>query len=282
MNTGVIVQARMTSTRLPGKVLRELPYGSGVSVLEQVIDRLTRARKIDTIIIATTINSADDKIVDITKKKKVSCFRGSETDVLSRYYLAAKKNRLDIVVRVTSDCPCIDPEIVDLIITEHVKQKVDYTANSLDKTYPHGLDAEVFNFDVLEHAYKNAKKDYDKEHVTPYIRMHFDIFKILSMRAPVELNAPDIRITLDTEEDYSLLCCVYDYLYSKNKYFNAYDVVSLFKTKPWLKLINKKIMEKKIFDLVEDEICEAIRVLELQDLKKSRDILRRHVAGTKI
>lgn len=282
MNIGVIVQARLSSARLPGKVLMDLPYGSGASVLEQVIRRLKKSKKIDTIIVATTTNLADCRIVDVAKKEKVDCFKGSENDVLSRYYLAAKKMKLDIIVRVTSDCPCIDSEIVDLLVIKHMKEKVDYTANSLEKSYPHGLDAEVFNFSVLEQAYKNSKKDYEKEHVTPYIRMNPDIFRTLSIRAPADLIAPDIRITLDTEEDYSLLCCVFDQLHSRNRYFNAYDIVDLFKKKPWLKLINNKIAQKKIFDSAEDEIREAIQVLDLQGLNRSRDILMQHMPGSRI
>lgn len=278
MKIGAIIQARTSSTRLPSKILKELPYGSGITVLEQVIRRLKRSKELNEIIIATTTGKDNDKIVAITKKENVKSFRGSKDDVLARYYLAAKENDLDVIARITSDCPCIDPEIIDLMIGKHIEAKADYTSNTCKRTYPHGLDVEVFNFDVLEETYKNAQKDYEKEHVTPYIYRNPQLFKINQIEAPEKLYAPDIRITLDTEEDYVLLCVVFDYLYSKNKSFNTYDIANLFKEKPWLKLINKKIIQKKIFDSLDDEIKEAIKVLDLQDLKKARDFLKKYLS----
>ncbi|MBA7554427.1 hypothetical protein ES705_47047 [subsurface metagenome] len=146
--------------------------------------------------------------------------------------------------------------------------------NCLVRSYPHGLDVEVFNFDALEKAYKDATKDYEKAHVTPYIYRNPQIFKINKIEAPKELYSPDIRITLDTEEDYALLCAVYDYLYPKDKNFNAYDIVNLFNEKPWLKLINKKIIQKKIFNTLKEELKEAVKILDLQDLKRAQDFLK--------
>jgi spore coat polysaccharide biosynthesis protein SpsF len=278
MKIGAIIQARTSSTRLPGKVLKELSYASGITCLEQVIRRLKKSKKLNAIIIATTKDAEDDQIINIAKKEDVKYFRGSKENVLSRYYFAAKENNIDIIIRVTSDCPCIDAQIVDVIISEHLKINVDYTSNSLIRTYPHGLDVEVINFDALEKAYKNATKDYEKEHVTPYINRNPKKFKINIVKAPQELYAPDIRITLDTEEDYALLCAVFDYLYPKNKYFNAYDIVNLFNEKPWLKLINKKIIQKKIFDTLEEELKEAVKILDLQDLNKARDFLKENLS----
>ena len=272
-NIGAIIQARISSTRLPGKILKELPYASGITCLEQVIRRLKKSKRLNEIIIATTKENEDDTIVNISKKEDVKYFRGSKENVLSRYYLAAKENNLDIIVRVTSDCPCVDADITELTIDDHINKMADYTTNSLVRTYPHGLDVEVFNFNSLEKAYKNATKDYEKEHVTPYINRNPQIFKINEVKAPQELYAPDIRITLDTEEDYALLCAVFDYLYPKNKYFSAGDIVKLFNQKPWLKLINKKISQKKIFNTLEEELKEAIKILDLQDLKRARDFL---------
>ena len=278
MKIAAIIQARISSTRLPGKVLKELPFNSGITCLEQVIRRLKKSKKIDDIVIATTEDKEDNEIVDIAKKEDVKYFRGSKENVLSRYYFAAKKNNIDVVVRITSDCPCIDVDITDLTIDAHINKAVDYTSNSLTRTYPHGLDVEVFNFNALEEAYKNATKYYEKEHVTPYIYKNPQKFKINIVKAPKELYASDIRITLDTEEDYALLCAVFDYLYPKNEYFNAYDIVNLFnKEKPWLKLINKKVVQKKILNTLEEEIKEAIKILDLQDLKRARDFLQRNL-----
>lgn len=278
MKIGAIIQARTSSTRLPGKVLKGLPYNSGIACLEQVIRRLKKSKRLNEIIIATTEETEDNPIINISKKENVQYFKGSKENVLSRYYLAAKENNIDLIVRITSDCPCIDAQIVDVIISEHLKINVDYTSNSLMRTYPHGLDVEVFNFDSLDKAYKNATKDYEKEHVTPYINRNPQKFKINIVKAPKELYFPDIRITLDTEEDYALLCAVYDYLYLKNKYFSAHDIVNLFNEKPWLKLINKKIVQKKIFNTLEEELGEAKRILDLQDLKKARDFIGEYLS----
>jgi len=277
MKIAAIIQARTSSTRLPGKVLKELPYNSGITCLEQVIRRLKKSKKLNDIIIATTKDKEDNEIIDIAKKENVKYFRGSKENVLSRYYFAAKENNIDIIVRITSDCPCIDAAITDLTIDDHINKMANYTTNSLVRTYPHGLDVEVFNFNTLEKVYKNATKDYEKEHVTPYINRNPQKFKINIVKAPKELYAPDIRITLDTEEDYALLCAVYDYLYPKNKYFNAYDIVCLFNEKPWLKLINKKIIQKKIFNTLEEELEEAVKILDLQDLNKARDFIREYL-----
>jgi len=278
MKIAAIIQARTTSTRLPGKVLKELPCNGGITCLEQVIRRLKKSKRLNVIIIATTKEKEDNEIIDITKKEDVKYFRGSKKNVLSRYYFAAKENNIDLIVRITSDCPCIDADVADLTIDDHINKMADYTTNSLIRTYPHGLDVEVFNFNTLEKAYKNATKDYEKEHVTPYINRNPQIFKINVVKAPKELYAPDIRITLDTEEDYALLCAVYDYIYLKNKYFNAYDIVNLFNEKPWLKLINKKIMQKKIFNTLEEELEEAVKILDLQDLNKARDFLKENLS----
>lgn len=249
MKIGAIIQARTSSTRLPQKVLKELPYGSGVTVLQQVIRRLRRAEKLDEIIVATTTDKEDTAVIKIAKKEKVLWFRGDKEDVLSRYYLAAKEYSLDIITRITSDCPCIDPTIVDIVIKKHLRTNSDYTSNN---GCPCGLDTEVINFVALEKAFMNSSYDFEREHVTPYIyRTRPDLFKIASVKAPINFNIPDIRITLDTEEDYALLCFVFDCLYYKNKFFDTKDVIGLFKRKPWIKLINKKVLQKKLFDTLE-------------------------------
>jgi len=274
MKIAAIVQARTSSTRLPNKILKKLPYSSSITCLEQVIRRLKKSKRLNDIIIATTKEKEDDEIVDIVKKEDIKYLRGSKKNVLSRYYFVAKENNIDLIVRITSDCPCIDADITDLTIDDHISKMADYTANSLIRTYPHGLDVEVFNFNAIEKAYKNATKDYEKEHVTPYINKNPQIFKINKIKASKELYAPDIRVTLDTEEDYALLCAVFDYLYPKNKYFNAYDIINLFNKRPWLKLINKKIIQKKIFNTLEEELEEAVKILDSQDLKRARDFLK--------
>lgn len=275
MKIGAIIQARTSSTRLPRKVLKELPYGSGITVLQQVIRRVKRSQKVSHIIVATTNDREDSKIVEIAKKEKVLWFKGSKDNVLGRYYLAAEKHKLDIIVRITSDCPCIDPAIIDLMIEKHLTTKSDYTSNSIKRTFPHGLDTEVISFHALEKAYNENTEKFEKEHVSPYIyKTRPDFFKISLVKAPKRFNAPDIRITLDTEEDYALLCSVYDYLFPKNEFFGTTEIIELFQNKPWLKLINKKIIQKRLPGTLEEEIKEALKILEFQGLSKAKSFFR--------
>jgi spore coat polysaccharide biosynthesis protein SpsF len=278
MLVGVIIQARMTSSRLPGKVLLKLPYGSKISALEQVIRRAKKLTRIDEILIATTTNKNDDPLLALAEKEKVNTFRGSEDDVLSRYYLAAKEHKYDIVVRITSDCPCIDWEVIDEMIRQHLQEANDYTSNTLRRTFPHGLDCEVFNFSALEEAYHQAKFNYEREHVTTYIYktnpQKFKIGEFSYLEYELKKEIIDrIRITLDTKEDYALLCAVYDCLYAENPFFKMNDIINLFQTKPWLSFINERIIQKKIFDSLESELEEAKKILKLQDLNRVVKIL---------
>lgn len=241
MKVGAIIQARTSSTRFPGKVLKKLPWGGKTTVLEQVLKRIRKSKNLSEIIVATTVGKEDDEIIKICEKRNVKWFRGSKKNVLSRFYLAAKKNKLDIIVRITSDCPCIDPAIIDLCIKQHLAAKADYTSNSLEDVNLKGMDVEVINFNVLENAYYNATSLIEKEHVTIYIyETNPNLFKITRVKLPKTLINLKIRLTLDTIEDYILLCTIYDYLYIKNCLFDIQDIHSLFKNKPWLSLINKK------------------------------------------
>lgn len=278
MKIGAIVQARISSTRLPGKVLMELPYGSGATVLQQVIRRLKRSKQLGDIIVATTVDKADEAIIKLSEKENVRWFRGSTDDVLARYYLAAKENGLDIVVRVTSDCPCIDPGIVDWVMEKHLTAKADFTSNSLHRTFPCGLDIEILSFNALEKAHLEAAEAFEREHVCPYIyKSKPHMFKICEVRASEKFCGPDIRITLDTEEDYTLLCAVFDYLYPGNEFFRTEDIIKLFRNRPWLGNINKNVVQKGIFDSVGQEIEEAVRVLDLQGLRRAKEILAEYM-----
>jgi len=270
---GCIVQARTTSSRLPEKVLMPLPQNSDICVLSQVIRRLKKSEKINSVIIATTVNKTDDKIEDVAKKENICCFRGSEDDVLSRYYYAAKENNVDLVVRVTSDCPCIDPVLIDNLIDLHFDDKNDYTTIGLVRSYPHGLDTEIFSFKILEEMFNNANEKYEREHVTPYIyKTHSQKFKIKNYSYKKDCSS--IRITLDTLEDYTLLCAVYDCLYSEQKIFLTDDIVNLFENKKWLYNINKNVEQKIVCSNIGEEIEQAIKILEKQDLYKAAQLLR--------
>jgi spore coat polysaccharide biosynthesis protein SpsF len=168
--------------------------------------------------------------------------------------------------------------VVDRVVLTHLKEGADYTSNTLKRTYPHGLDVEVISFEALEEAFCNATQPFEREHVCPYIHTtNREKFKLVNVEAPPHLRVPDIRITLDTEEDYALLCAVFDYLYPENPFFGAEEIVNLFREKPWLKLINRKVVQKKTFLSEEEELKEALKVLNLQELFRAKEIIEKHL-----
>lgn len=233
-----IIQARMGSTRLPGKVMMDL---CGDSVIEHVVNRLNRSELIDEIIIATSEDKNNKPIIDFCKNKNIGCFAGSEDDVLDRYYQTAIDNNVnddDIIIRITSDCPLIDPFVVDEVIDEHISNKNDYTANVIECTYPDGLDCEVFNFSVLKDTWENANLSSQREHVTLYIRDNPDKFKLGNVKNDKDLS--NLRWTLDEEEDFIFIKEVYKNLFSKDSFFTMDDVVQLLDEKPELLDINSK------------------------------------------
>jgi spore coat polysaccharide biosynthesis protein SpsF len=244
MNVVCIMQARTGSTRLPGKVLKKI---CGKTVLEHDIDRLKRVKNINKIVVATTILEKDDAIVEEAKRLGVVYFRGSEEDVLSRYYYAAKESNAEVVVRVTSDCPLIDSEVTEKTIQYYLdnKDKYDYVSNTIDRTYPRGLDTEVFSFKVLERAFIEAKSVRDKEHVTPYIWDNPSIFRLAQYKNEVDYS--NLRWTLDTKEDFQLISNIYDKLYlKKGNQFNMSDILNLYKKYPKLLKVNENIRQKEI------------------------------------
>lgn len=274
MKIGVIIQARTSSTRLPKKVLKPLPFNSDINVLQQVIRRVKQSKLIDEIIIATTNHEEDDEIVDVAKKENVNFYRGSLDNVLERYYLAALENNLDIIVRITSDCPCVDSNIIDEIIKKHIESNADYTSNTLNRGFPRGIDGEVINFNVLENAYNHATDKFEKEHVTPFIyKTRPEDFKIVQYVTSKDNS--DIRITLDTPQDYALLCSVYDNLYNKNNFFSLDDIIKLFNDKPYLKDINSEITQKKVCNTLHEELNEVISLCEKQDLDRAKNYIEK-------
>lgn len=192
-----IIQARMGSTRTPGKTMLKI---SGHPLLYYCLHRIKKAQFIDKIIVATTTSQSDDIIESWCKKNTIAFFRGSENDVLDRYYHAAREEKADIIVRITSDCPFVDPEIIDMLIETLLKYTVDYASNRITtRTWPHGLDVEVFSFQALEKAWKEARSQYEREHVTPYIMNHPEIFSLLEV--PYFEDLSDFRLTVDYPED---------------------------------------------------------------------------------
>ncbi len=238
-----IIQARTGSTRLPGKVLKNI---CGKTVLHHDIDRLRRVKNIDEIVIATTALKKDNAITKEADRLGVKYFRGSEEDVLSRYYYAAKENNADVVVRVTSDCPLIDSEVTEKIIQYYIENndKYDYVSNTIDRTYPRGLDTEVFSFNSLQKAFNNASSMRDREHVTPYIWDNPYLFRLFQYKNKIDYS--NLRWTLDTAEDFELINKIYGFLYAaKGNNFNISDIIELYNKHPELIDINKDIEQKK-------------------------------------
>lgn len=235
-----IIQARFGSTRLPGKVLLPL---AGKSVLEHVVMRVRQSRKVSGAIVATSVKSADEKISEICKELGVPVFRGSEEDVLDRFYHASLLLKPDHVVRITADCPMIDPEVIGKVIAEHLKQKMDYTSNTLDPTYPDGECVEVFKASALEEAWKNARLSSQREHVTSYIKNNPQIFKLLNIAYATDLSKK--RWTLDEERDYRFLKKIFDSLYPLDPFFGINDVLRFLAGNPQIEEINSGIIRNE-------------------------------------
>ena len=269
MKVGAIVQARTSSSRLPGKVLKQLPYGGKDTVIDHVINRVSKVSSIDEVILATSTTIEDDALIAKAKEQSIPFFRGSLENVLERYHDAAKYLDLDLIVRVTSDCPCIDSDLIERGIQEHLNCKADFSSSGLKRTLPFGLDFGIINRDALEIAYRNATLKYELEHVTTYFyKTCPSDFKINVIEAKGDENHPEIRVTLDTAEDYVLLCAIYDELYTKNPFFGIGDLVDLFRRKPWLLKINESIKQKQVHDSLKSEIGEVIAYCENQGLRR--------------
>lgn len=238
-----IIQARMGSTRLPGKVLMNI---KGKTILHHVVDRVKEAKKIDEVIVATTTLDKDNAIVEELKKINCNYYRGSEENVLDRYYNAAKTYEGDIIIRITSDCPLIDPNLIDEMIDYYLSHDYEMVTNAgVDmkyRTYPRGLDTEIFSFDALETAWKMANKEYQKEHVTLYI--YESESNIYYFKNKIDLSK--YRLTVDTKEDFRLIKEIYENLYIDGKYFYLDDIIKLMLENPQLYEINKNIEQKKV------------------------------------
>jgi spore coat polysaccharide biosynthesis protein SpsF len=240
MKVVAIVQARMGSTRLPGKVLSDL---GGESMLARVVGRLRRARLINEVLVATTDTAADDVIVAECRKRSVPVSRGDQNDVLDRYFRAAQLAKAEIVVRITADCPLIDPEITDKTIAAFLEAHPDYASNVLKRTYPRGLDTEVMSVAALELSWRQARKPYEREHVTPYIYEHPEEFKLLSVTGEDDHSAH--RWTVDTPEDLEFLRAVFN-RFSPDDTFSWRDVLDLLQREPQLVELNRSVQQKSM------------------------------------
>lgn len=239
MKTIIIVQARMTSTRLPGKVLLPL---AGEPMLVRLLERLRRVQRADGIVIATTTNASDDPIAALCAQQGVPCHRGSELDVLSRYADAARLHAADVVVRITSDCPLIDPALIDQLIAVYEEGDSDYVSNMLPSTWSYGMAVEVFSATALAQAYAEATQDAEREHVTPFIYWHPQRYRLRNVASPVALSHH--RWTVDTPEDYELVRRLFDHLLPTNPHFTQADVLALLDAHPDWIAINQHVQQK--------------------------------------
>jgi spore coat polysaccharide biosynthesis protein SpsF len=243
MNIKAIIASRMTSTRLPGKVVMDL-YGE--PALIRMIERLRLSKYINGIVIATTFNDTDDIIEALASQEKVFCYRGSEEDVLLRTVEAAVETQTDLIVQVTSDCPLLDAETIDLVIERMIEHPyLDFATNQMFLTYPLGFGVEVVRTNTLREVERITRDPADREHVTLYIYERPEKYHLSNIEAPAYLRHPDYRLTLDTMEDYTLIQQVYKELYPRKRDFNLYDIVKYLSANPELLEINSEINQKK-------------------------------------
>ena len=237
MNIVAIIQARTGSTRFENKVMKKL-YTK--TLIEHIVERIDSVELIKKIVVATTINEEDDKLEALLISKNISVFRGSENNVLERFYLAGKEYHADIIVRVTSDDPFKDPQVITQALTLLIDSKFDYVSNTIIPTYPEGIDIEVFTFDALKKAFINAKLKSEQEHVTPYIwKNNCKNFSIHNFSHTKDISS--LRWTIDYESDFEFANKIYNELYEENKLFSMDDILKVSNMK---NIINKTIVQR--------------------------------------
>jgi spore coat polysaccharide biosynthesis protein SpsF len=242
MNIVAIIQARLGSTRLPKKVFADL---AGKPLIWHVINRLKYSDRINNIVLATTNSTTDDDLANWANIEHVNLFRGSENNVLERFYFAAKQYSADIIVRITADDPFKDPTIIDKVIDTLLDENLDFAYNNNPPTFPEGLDTEVFTYDAIEKAYFQSNDDYEKEHVTQYFYRNNEVFKQSNFRNVNDIS--NLRWTIDTELDYEMTKQVYNVLYREDSIFQMNDILRLLDEKPEISLINLDVARSAMY-----------------------------------
>ena len=235
------IEARMGSSRLPGKVL--LPV-LGRPLLQYLLERLRAVPSIDDIVLATTVAGADDALADFARAMQVRCFRGSEDDVMDRVIRAAASAGADVVVEITGDCPLIDPQIVEQVVRMFKAHHAEYVSNAHVRSYPIGMDVQVFPLDALRRSASMTGERLDREHVTLHMRSHPEWFPAVHLVAPPELHWPELGLTLDEAADFDLLSRVIERLYPHNPMFGCRDMVDLLRRAPELASLNTAVARK--------------------------------------
>jgi len=241
MNVVAIIQARMASTRLPGKVLADI---GGRSMLARVCRRVARAATVDRLVVATTVCPEDEVVVDECQRLAVACFRGSEHDVLDRYHQAVRTYEADAIVRITADCPLIDPNVIDLVVGEFLEERPDYAANTLRRTWPRGLDTEVTSAAALARADREATEPYQRVHVTPYIYQHPDRFRLLAVIGREDFSRH--RWTVDVPADLDFIREIYRRF--DDDTFCWRQVLRLIAEEPALAGVNGHVRQKHLLE----------------------------------
>jgi len=237
------IEARMRSSRLPGKVLKSI---LGKPMLALMIERLEHAKTIDGIVIATTVNPDDDPIVKLAEELDVDYFRGSEEDVLARVLGAARQYKADVIVETTGDCPLIDPAIVDKVVSDYRIGGADFVSNNLVYSTPRGMDVRVFSTEKLEEIDSLTIDPADREHVSLYFWEHPEKYRLRNVSTDLPPELANLRLTVDTPEDFEVVQKVFEALYSREDIFTFADIVNLFNHNPDLALINQDIMQKPV------------------------------------
>lgn len=270
-----IIQARMSSTRLPGKIL--LPM-IDKTILEQIVNRVRAVEKISDVVVATTNNKMDDLVEVFCRMKGINCYRGSEDNVLERFYLCAQEYKAEVIVRITADDPLKAPEIITRAIELFEAGDYDYVSNTIDPTYPEGIDIEVFSYAALNRTYQEASLQSEKEHVTPYIYKNPDLFKMLNFKNDIDLS--NLRWTVDTPEDYLFVQRVYEELYKKQSdIFTMEDVCELLMRQPDLQELNKGHIRNESYQeaMKQEEI--ALRQEEMALQQEENLVIHKRICG---
>jgi spore coat polysaccharide biosynthesis protein SpsF len=241
LKAGILVQVRMGSTRLPGKALLPL---AGAPVLERLIERLKKVGGAE-LIIATSTESSDDVIEDLCNRTSTTCFRGDLQDVLGRFVQAARQFELDAVIRVTGDCPLLDPKVISAMLAEFQKGSFDYYCNLRPRSFPRGLDTEIFPVKLLEKVYAERLPDDVPEYIViPYVNRHAAALRIGNFAGKEDYSS--LRWTLDEKADYELITKIYEELYPTKGIFSYRDVLELLKRRPELSKLNADVRQKSI------------------------------------
>jgi len=239
-----IIQARTGSTRLPNKIFLDI---KGKPLIWHIVSRISYSKMLERVIIATTTNKRDDMLENWARNQKLDVFRGSEEDVLSRYYEAAQFYDIDTIVRITSDDPFKDPEIIDLVVSSFLKNKVDFAYNNKPPTFPEGLDVEVFSVSALAEANKDSTDPFEREHVTQFFYRNPRRFKQINVENSINLSC--LRWTIDSQQDLDMAREVYSKLYKSNNIFLMNEILDLLKKYPFIADMNASVKRSVMYSL---------------------------------